>query len=290
VSSNRKFWLTALVVVVLSATLLALSWSQVTTGRHQLAHWLEGQGSGKSGPVQLAWYELAHAATVNDPTIGLALAQAQNSQGAVGGAEATLSAYPSYPPAAVLRAQLLIRQHRYAEAAQVLQPVTGQSPQVAYWQAVALAEQGKLTDAIAALQGSTDPSNLLLGQLLQLVAGKPVNTALSAPEAAKTLAFAQQSNTALALSLYRLGLLSTSERVLAGIASPSVVDWQLRATIALAQPTPDRAVAEQAYWQALLLEPTNSSLRANVLVLATELKDQSMVNQVNTLVDQLPTR
>ena len=100
---------------------------------------------------------------------------------------------------------------------------------------------------------------------------------------------AKESNTALAFQLYRMGLLNTSNEVLAGITSPSVPDWQLRATIALDQPKPDRSTAEQDYWPGLQLEPTNANTQTQLLRLANQLKDQAMINQVKGVQLFLPT-
>jgi len=290
VSSKRKFWILVAVVTVLAGLLLAASWTTIVRERHHLAGWLVEQGSGQTGATQLAWYDLAHTASPGDPAVGLSLSQAQILHNSPGSAEATLKAYPDYWPAAVLRAQLLLHRQDYVGAQQALRAVSGRSAQVAYWQAVALAEQGSLAQAQTVLAGSTATDNVLLEQLLRLAVGDKVDVVMSSSEASKTLMTAEQSNTALALALYRLGLLNTSERVLVAITSPSVPDWQLRAAIALAQSAPNRSLAEQDYWQALLLEPTNISLRSELLTLATALKDQSMINQVNALVAQLPTR
>lgn len=290
VSLNRKFLIWAAAAIVaggFGATLLS---SSFTHARHHLTNSLVSWATGKSSTIQVAGYELAHAISPHNPSVGLLLAQAQLKQGSADTATQLLSHYPDYLPALQERGEILVQQEDFGQAITILEPAARQSSMAGYWLAIAQSEAGQESTALQTLNArvmAENQSGALLHDLLQLTLGQAPSATVSFSEGAEALSQAQTGILPLALELYRLGLLNTSERVLATSQQSSLPVWVLKGQIALSGPTPDYRTAEGVYYQAYLLDPTDKAVRVELLSLATQLKDQSMINKIEQLQSQL---
>lgn len=292
-SSKRKFLAWSAVAIVAAGFTIVLSSSSITHARHHLTNSLVSRGTTKSGSQQVAWYALAHVVSPNDPATALLLAAAQLQQGSPSSATKLLGHYPGYLPAVVERGEILVQQEDFDQAIVVLSPVSRQSALGAYWLAIGQSEVGQGSAALATLSKTVvaqSQSAALLRDLLLLADGKTPDAAVSSPEAVETLAQARSGVLPLALKLYDLGLLNTSERVLVESKQTALPIWVLEGRIALSHSVPDTQAAEGDYYQAFLLDPTNVSVQRELKSLATKLTDQTMLNKISQAESLLPTR
>lgn len=291
--SQHKFAFVVAGSVLAASLYLILIASSLNQTRHNWVTSLVSTGAKHTGTTQLAWYELAHVLAPRNPAVGFKLAGSYQAAGDTSAAVNVLAHYPLYLDGVILEGQLLMQKGESMQAAAALKPVVRENSQAAYWDAQALAEQGSATQGWQVLrpfvaQGSTQL--VVLYDYLRLAAGQGAVAAVSGPEAAQAVSNAALGKYQLAAQLYHLRLLNTSERVLSSITEPSAASWVLRAAIAASlQPAQPRA-EEAAYWQALILDPTDTAVKAKLVDLAKQLGDQPMLNQVARQQAQLPVR
>ena len=261
--------------------------------RHYLSGHFISEGSKSQGSAKLFWYQLAHTVSPGDPAVGLSLAEAEVAAGRSAAAVKVLEHYSSNQTDSTLAAKLLVQEGKFDQAISAMSRIGQPSMDGAYWLAAAQAEQGNTGQAITTLAPDRISGDALaeeLRSLLQLAAGQIVNGPVSSSKAAQDIADAQTGVLPLALIFYRLGLYNTSERVLINGHQTSAAAWTLRAAIATDKPAPNLPDEENDYWQALLQDPTNQSVKKNLVALATDLKDNEMLAKVSQLQSQLPTR
>lgn len=263
---------------------ISFAWPSLSDARHAAERGLMAKGDRQAGLAGAAWYQLAHDLAPRDPAPGMKLAGRLWQQGSGEAAVSVLDRYKA-PQAQVLRGQYLVRLERFDEAEAILRPlggyVGGGDLDANHWLGVALAEQGKVKEALEVF--GRHPANeiyepTLLFVLLQQELGTgPVEPQFSNPEVVAG-AYAGQ------------GMIRSAQRVLAANHVSSASSWILRAQLDQALVKVNWQEVEADYQQAVAADPTNADVRKALRQVADRNGDKEELQKLDQLEALLPAR
>ena len=258
---------------------VALALPGISRERHVFERNLITRGDHHSGLAAVGWYKLARNAAPHDPAPAIKLAAALWGQGSREEAVQVLTRYKA-PEALVLRGQYLVQLERYDEAETALKAAGGQRD-AGYWLGVALAEQGRVDEAINVLQPP--------GSIMDDFGGGP----LSALEDELVLGHVSHrpvSAEQVAIRYAKLGMIRSAQRVLADNHVSSASSWLLRVQLDQARLKPNQQEIELDYEQALAADPSNSDVASKLWAIATQNKDTAELQKLDQLKELLPSR
>lgn len=282
--SSRNFWILATLVMAGFVSAMALSWPAVTDARHGLEHRLVRQGDREHGLAAVAWYRTARDVAPHDPAVVLRLAPALWGQGSGEEAASVLARYKA-PQAVVLRGRYLVRLERFDEAERILRPVEGYvgggDLDANYWLGVALAEQGKVRQALEVF--GRHPANQIFEPNLPFILlqqemgiGSRIQP-FSSPEAIAD-AYAGQ------------GMIRSAQRVLANNHVTSASSWLLRGQLDQAAVQVNWQEVEADYQQAIAADPTSQEAMRQLRAAARRNGDTAELVRLDQLKQALPQR
>lgn len=265
---------------------ISFAWPALSDARHAFERSLMTKGDRQPGLTGAAWYQLAHDLAPRDPAPGMKLAERLWQQGSGEAAVSVLARYKA-PQAQVLRGQYLVRLERFDEAEAILRPVEGYVGggynDGSYWLGVALAEQGKVTQAINTFE---PPGSMVLVYRTSRVGLLENEVGLAHPNADQ----GQMSAEEIADGYASNGMIRSAQRVLAANHVTSASSWILRAQLDQALVKVNWQEVEADYQQALAADPTNTEVRQALRQAATRNNDKAELQKLDELESLLPAR